>query len=125
MPSRKDESIKRIHDGKFRIGPAPYGYELVDGRLFVIPGRAEAVCLMFDMHDAGVSTREIAKVLTSSGYQTPSGKTKTWGHKMVAIILNRRAFYAGETSMINGIMWTPERGTVMHPRILGWRHGSP
>ncbi len=54
-------------------GYAPYGYELLEGRLEIDQGECEGVRLIFEEYIQGRTSREIAELLNSKGLKKKSG----------------------------------------------------
>ena len=68
-------------------GAVPYGYRSANGKLAPIPAEQAALVKMKALSAQGVSTREIARVLTAEGHPTKRGGT--WCAATVARILKR------------------------------------
>lgn len=68
-------------------GALPYGYRSANGKLAPIPAEQAALVKMKALSAQGVSTREIARVLTAEGHPTKRGGT--WCAATVARILKR------------------------------------
>ena len=73
--------------GGYAHGALPYGYRTVKGALVPEAQEQAALARMRAMADAGASTREIARVLTTEGYQTKRGGL--WSSPTIARILAR------------------------------------
>ena len=73
-------------------GGHPYGYEIQDGKLIVIPDEAKVVKEIFADYLSGLSTTKIALKLTGQGIPTKRGGK--WDAPTVSYIL-RNPIYAG------------------------------
>lgn len=67
-------------------GTIPYGYSVLDGKLYPVAREQEAIKLMQGLKDEGYSLRAIAATLEDKGYQTKTGKGK-WSAKVVSDVL--------------------------------------
>lgn len=94
--------VKRLRDGRKAKaargghvdGPAPYGWRTdrsnpdnPHGKLVPVPAEQRALAKMRSLHDQGVPTREIARVLDIEEHPTRHGGS--WTHGTVARILKR------------------------------------
>lgn len=68
-------------------GALPYGYRSANGKLAPIPAEQAALVKMKALAAQGVSTREIARVLTAEGH--PTKRSGTWCAATVSRILKR------------------------------------
>jgi hypothetical protein len=68
-----------------------YGYDLADdGRSLIDnPQEQEAIGVMHDLRESGLTLREIAAELSARGVTTKEGHS-TWTHTAVAYILHTR-----------------------------------
>lgn len=75
-----------------RVGSIPVGYMLASDGVSLIPNESqqEAIELIRQLRDAGLSMRSIAEELTRRGVPTSKGGT-TWKHSTVQRILDRAA----------------------------------
>lgn len=75
-----------------RVGSIPVGYMLASDGVSLIPNESqqEAIKLIRQLRDAGLSMRAIAEELTRRGVPTSKGGT-TWKHSTVQRILDRAA----------------------------------
>lgn len=75
-----------------RVGSIPVGYMLASDGVSLIPNESqqEAIELIRQLRDAGLSMRAIAEELTRRGVPTSKGGT-TWKHSTVQRILDRAA----------------------------------
>lgn len=74
--------------GGYAHGAPPYGFRSVKGQLIPEPNEQLALAKMNALAAQGVSTREIARVLTAEGYPTKRGG-QMWQAQTVARILRR------------------------------------
>jgi DNA invertase Pin-like site-specific DNA recombinase len=75
-----------------------YGFEVVDGKLIIVPQQAEVVKLIFDLFIEGFGQQSIASELNKRGIPSPMGKT----------------WYAGP---VRGILTNPKMcGDIIHQR---------
>lgn len=68
----KETMLKAAHEKQY-MAAAPFGYQLVEGRLEIIPTEAEWVQKAADMFVAGYGYRAVAKYLNDAGVQTKKG----------------------------------------------------
>ncbi len=87
--------VKRMELGEYVDSNAPYGYRLVDKKLEVYEPEAIIVREIFEMYLIGMSTSEIAKVLTDRGIPTKNGKEKWKSTKVSYMLSNER--YIGDS----------------------------
>lgn len=79
--------------GGFSGGRPPYGYEVVDKKLIIIPEEAQAVRDIFKMRDEGVTLADIADEMNDRGLKTKrGGKFRT---STIQTIVNNRKTYEG------------------------------
>lgn len=77
------------------LGPAPYGYETLDGKLTPgDPSKVATVRRIFDMRQQGYGTCDIAKRLNADGIPSPFGKG--WASGGIRAVLSRPT-YVGNT----------------------------
>jgi len=76
-----------------RIGSVPYGFDLSDDGIALVPNGLEQAILVDirAMREAGKTLKAIANALSERGVPTKTGKSTRWSHSAVARILNRRA----------------------------------
>lgn len=85
-------SVKSAKGG-FSGGRAPYGYDVVDKKLVIVPAEAEAVRDIFKMRDDGVTLADIADEMNDRGLKTKrGGKFRT---STIQTIVNNRKTYEG------------------------------
>lgn len=86
---------KRAQQGKELLVPV-YGYRKnKEGTNYeIVPEEAEAVRLLFDLYEHGVSVPKIAKELEKRGYPTPAGNTVWDESRLHYMIQNEK--YAGD-----------------------------
>lgn len=82
--------------GGYAHGALPYGYNSIDAVLVPVKVEQEALAKMRALSAQGVSTREIARVLTAEGYPTKRGGQ--WSSPTVARILKRAPRNSQEAS---------------------------
>lgn len=70
----KESAYKGIHTG----GIAPLGYDVdkVNRKLFIIEEEAQAVRMIFELHNKGVSLTQISDMLNKAGFTTKLGKPR-------------------------------------------------
>ena len=77
--------------GGFSGGRPPYGYEVVDKKLIIIPEEAQAVRDIFEMRDDGMVLADIADKLNDKGLKTKrGGKFRT--STIQTIVYNRKTY---------------------------------
>jgi site-specific DNA recombinase len=82
----EDRHIK----GKRNGAVAPYGYDLVDGKLVINPIEAEIVRKIFHMYTNNTGFRGIAKMLNEG--KVPKGDLNKWSDNSVYYILNNPTY---------------------------------
>lgn len=62
-----------------------YGYRKneANDNIEIVPREAEAVRLIFDLYEHGISVPEITRILYEKGYTRPDGKDKVWDHSRI------------------------------------------
>lgn len=85
----EDRHLKGIRQGAV----APYGYDLVDGKLIINPIEAEVVKRIFSMYQQNDSFRVIAKKLNAEG--VPKGEGSLWAEHTVHYIITN-PIYCGK-----------------------------
>ncbi len=79
--------------GGFAGGRPPYGYEVVEKRLVILPKEAKVVKDIFKLRDEGVTLADIADELNERGLKTKrGGKFRT---STIQTIVNNRKTYEG------------------------------
>ena len=86
--------VKRMELGIYVDSNAPYGFRLENKQLVEYPPEAVIVRWIFRSYLNGMSTTEIAKVLTERGIPTKSGKEKWKSTKISYMLSNER--YIGD-----------------------------
>lgn len=83
----KESAYKGIHTG----GTAPLGYDVnkVTKKLFIIEEEAQAVRMIFELHNKGVSLTQISKALNERGFTTKLGN-KFGKNSLHEIIRNKK-----------------------------------
>lgn len=82
---------KKVQSGERNGAPAPYGYNIIDGRLVVNENEAKWVKYIYDRYGS-VGSQTIAKELNSMGVRTKKGEV--WSDFSVRYIL-KNPIYAG------------------------------
>jgi DNA invertase Pin-like site-specific DNA recombinase len=84
-----------------RIGTVPYGFDLDDDGVTLIPNHAEqAVTVEIrSLRSTGRTLEQIADALTARSVPTKTGKSERWAHQAVARILKRDAM--GQVSLLS------------------------
>lgn len=86
--------VKRMELGIYVDSNAPYGFRLENKQLVEYPPEADIVRWIFRSYLNGMSTTEIAKVLTERGIPTKNGKEKWKSTKISYMLSNER--YIGD-----------------------------
>ncbi len=86
-----DNMLHRSEQGKRNGAPAPFGYELVDGKLIINEEQAPWVTFIFDKYET-TGSQNIAKLLNKRGIRTKKGEI--WSDFSVRYVL-RNPIYAG------------------------------
>lgn len=86
--------VKRMELGIYVDSNAPYGFRLENKQLVEYPPEADIVRWIFRSYLNGMSTTEIAKVLTERGVPTKNGKEKWKSTKISYMLSNER--YIGD-----------------------------
>lgn len=82
---------KRIKNGRYRAGTAPYGYTFdSDGNYTIIPEEADVVRFIFESVVSGMGVHKIGKELDSRGVQTRRGGK--WSTTTIMGILNNEKY---------------------------------
>lgn len=79
--------------GGYAGGRAPYGYEVRDKRLVIVPQEAEVVRQIFDMKKNGAKYREIVDALNAEGKKNKSGGA--FSISTIQVILGNEKLYRG------------------------------
>lgn len=82
--------VKRMELGIYVDSNAPYGFRLENKQLVEYPPEADIVRWIFRSYLNGMSTTEIAKVLTERGIPTKNGKEKWKSTKISYMLSNER-----------------------------------
>ena len=85
---------RRMANGRFVAGHAPYGFRWINGALTIEDTEADVIRSVFDWYLEGLSTREIAERLTENNIPTCESK-ESWYWKTVAYMLTNEK-YAGD-----------------------------
>lgn len=89
----KDGMAQMVREGKAPGAIVPFGYEVKDGKYYVIEEEAKTIRDMYDWFLKGMSINAIAKKLTDNNIKTPGGKIG-WHRGTVRNIL-RNDHYIG------------------------------
>lgn len=76
--------------GKRNGAVAPFGYDLIDGKLVINPMEAEVVKRIYAMYQNNTGMRGIAKIFNSEGI--PKGELNKWADNSVYYILTNPAY---------------------------------
>lgn len=91
--------IQKAREGKWNGGFAPYGYQLVDGKLEINEKEAVAIRVIFDQYvNTNIGSNGIAKYLENHGIrkiQRQNGKNPLFDAHLVRLIL-RNPVYCGK-----------------------------
>ena len=91
--------IQKAREGKWNGGFAPYGYQLVDGKLEINEEEAVAIRVIFDQYvNTNIGSNGIAKYLENHGIrkiQRQNGKNPLFDAHLVRLIL-RNPVYCGK-----------------------------
>jgi site-specific DNA recombinase len=91
--------IQKAREGKWNGGFAPYGYQLVDGKLMVNEEEAEAIRVIFEQYTTtDIGANGISKYLENHGIrkiQRQNGKNPLFNSHMVRLIL-KNPVYCGK-----------------------------
>lgn len=84
---------RRFQNGLFKISYAPYGYDVLDGKLVVNESQAEIVRFIFSEILSGKGAQKIAKVLNDR--MIPTKRNSKWTSKTI-IDMVRNEKYVGD-----------------------------
>jgi site-specific DNA recombinase len=83
--------LKRAEQGLWNGGPAPYGYQVLAGKLVIDPETAPIVRGLFQAYaDQDISLHALARDLNARGIPSPKGKH--WSACTVRLILRNRKY---------------------------------
>ncbi len=87
--TRSAMAVKRANGQ--RVGTVPYGYDLADDGVALVPNNAEGAVIrdIQGMRASGMTLEAIADALTRRGEPTKTGKSSRWTHQAVARIVSR------------------------------------
>ena len=68
----------------------PFGYEIVDRHLEILPKEADAVKMIFEMYADGATKKEISAELNARGLKTKTGKA--FDYKKLQFIISNRTY---------------------------------
>ena len=103
-----------------------YGYRLVDGYMRMNPEQSEAVRLIFDAYDGGVSIKRIAGMLKDKKVPSSRGKP-SWSPALIRKILRNKDYLGVEPypRMIEEEKFDRVQGCLKRSRdLLNQRHPS-
>lgn len=81
---------RRFQNGTFKLAYAPYGYDVIEGKLVLQPEQAPIVKAMFDQTLAGIGTDAIAKELNAK--KIPAKRGTHWTATTVRGILKNENY---------------------------------
>ena len=91
--------IQKAREGKWNGGFAPYGYQLIDGKLQINEEEAEAIRVIFDQYvHTDIGANGVAKYLENHGIhkiQRQNGKNSLFDAHLVRLIL-KNPVYCGK-----------------------------
>jgi len=88
LKNGRKERSKRDGRGS---GPLPYGYEVKDNTITVVPSEAETIKLILKSRDAGIGYRKIVELL--NGSLIPSKRGGTWCVGSVQTVIEHKTLY--------------------------------
>lgn len=86
---------KRMESGRFITCRAPFGYELLDGKLVIEENEALVVRKIFDMFLSGWNTIEISKEISKLGIKASEGSMQWKPTSIIYILQNEK--YIGDS----------------------------
>ncbi len=93
--------IQKAREGKWNGGFAPYGYQLIDGKLQINEEEAEAIRVIFDQYvHMDIGANGVAKYLENHGIhkiQRQNGKNSLFDAHLVRLIL-KNPVYCGKVA---------------------------
>ena len=93
--------IQKAREGKWNGGFAPYGYQLIDGKLQINEEEAEAIRVIFDQYvHTDIGANGVAKYLENHGIhkiQRQNGKNPLFDAHLVRLIL-KNPVYCGKSA---------------------------
>lgn len=81
---------RRFQNGTFKLAYAPYGYDVIEGKLVLQPEQATIVKAMFDQTLAGIGTDAIAKELNAK--EIPAKRGTHWTATTIRGILKNENY---------------------------------
>ncbi len=100
-----------VREKKRPGGPAPYGYDIQDGKLVTIPYEAEVVRYMYRQFLSGYRPRQIAEELNRQGYRGKNGARWTAG--TISHLLQNHVYYGA-------LRWNYAEGGQRHNPPQEW-----
>lgn len=83
----RDGRRNKARRGEHASGPAPYGWEALDGDLRPVPAELAVLRMMLDLRASGIRQVDIAAALNDAGHPTRNGGP--WTQPVVSRILRR------------------------------------
>ena len=88
--------IQKAREGRWNGGFAPYGYQLVDGKLMINEEEAEAICVIYDQYvHTDIGANGIAKYLENHGIRKiprQNGKNPLFDAHLIRLILKNPVY---------------------------------
>lgn len=81
---------KRMQNGTFLGTRAPYGYELIDGNLIIIPAEADVVRRIYELYLSGTGLNQIVFLLNREG--VPAKGIDYWTYSAVRYVLSNERY---------------------------------
>ena len=89
--------IQKAREGRWNGGFAPYGYQLVDGKLMINEEEAEAIRVIYDQYvHTDIGANGIAKYLENHGIRKiprQNGKNPLFDAHLIRLILKNPVYY--------------------------------
>ena len=108
---------QRMESGTFLPGSMAYGYQIEDGKIVVVPDRAETVRRIFREYLSGYGILEIAKRLNADGVPINEEVDRRWTVSAVSYILSNER-YIGDS------LWQKKYATDELPARKVRNHGE-
>lgn len=81
---------KRMQNGTFLGTRAPFGYELIDGNLVIVPAEADVVRRIFELYLSGTGLNRIVSLLNREG--VPAKGIDYWTYSAVRYVLSNERY---------------------------------
>jgi DNA invertase Pin-like site-specific DNA recombinase len=93
VSERTTAALAHLKANGRRVGAIPYGFDVLSDGVTLVPNPTEQAVIrdIHTMRAGGCTLEAIAATLTERGVPTKTGKSKRWGHRSVASILERTA----------------------------------